>query len=180
MEARADIMDEINPFEGIFLPTAYDVRTPALQVQPGNAPGIQTPVAPVLSFHSAATTPNGTPASSSGRPRAGNRHQSDRPRLALLQREKWDEDGIYDEDPPRCTYYSIEWRVNVNGKPVSKADTEQDLVLNPAAYWQEFLRFRVERLLQRKLGEEPLSKDRGYQRGRFSYCSLGARPYETI
>jgi hypothetical protein len=64
-----------------------------------------------------------------------------------------DKGGAYDEDPPSCLHYSIEWRVSLNGKSISK-DTEPDLVLTPVAYWQDFLRFRVERLLHQKLGKD--------------------------
>ena len=144
-------MDEENPFRGIFSPTQYDLQTPGSQLQPPNAHGIQTPLVPIFSPESTATTPNESPAPSSGRLRSRKQHQAHRPQLALLRREEWDKDKAYDEDPP-CLHYSIEWRVIVNKKMVSK-DTEPDVVLNPAAYWQDSLKFRVERLLYQKLGE---------------------------
>jgi hypothetical protein len=120
-------------------------------VQLGNPYGIQTPLVPIRESDSTVTTPNETPTSSSGRLRARKWDQAIRPRLALLQREQWDKDKTYDEGPPTCLHYSIEWRVTVNGNPLPK-DSEPNVALNPAAYWQETLKFRVERLLEQKLG----------------------------
>jgi hypothetical protein len=68
----------------------------------------------------------------------------------LLQPADWDQERTYDEDPPSCLHYSIERKVNLNGKMISK-DTEQDLVLAPASYWQLFLQPRLEKLLLKKL-----------------------------
>jgi hypothetical protein len=39
----------------------------------------------------------------------------------------------YDEDPPRYIHYTIEWRVTVNNRAMSK-DTEQDVIVAPASY----------------------------------------------
>jgi hypothetical protein len=145
-------MDEINPFEGLFSPTQYDLQTPASQRQPGSIDAVQAPSVPVFSPESTSTTPNESLATFSGRLRSSKRQQAHRPKLALLQHEEWDKDKVYDEDPPTCLHYSIEWRVVVNKKVISK-DTEPDVVLNPAAHWQNSLKFRVERLLCQKLGE---------------------------
>jgi hypothetical protein len=41
-------------------------------------------------------------------------------------------------------------KITVNNKVVSK-DTEQDLVLVPASYWQLFLQPKLEKLLRKKL-----------------------------
>jgi hypothetical protein len=54
-------------------------------------------------------------------------------KLQLLYRDEWDEDNTYDEDPLSCIHYSIEWKVTLNGKLISK-DTEQNLVLAPTFY----------------------------------------------
>jgi hypothetical protein len=71
-------------------------------------------------------------------------------KLELLNLEEWDESETYDDDPPTCLHYSIEWKVTLNNKLISK-DTEPDLVLAPRFYWSLFLRDKLDRLLQRKL-----------------------------
>jgi hypothetical protein len=50
-----------------------------------------------------------------------------------------DEHNTYDEVVPTCLHYTIEWKVTVNGKQLSK-DTEQDLALAPISYWHMFLK----------------------------------------
>jgi hypothetical protein len=64
-----------------------------------------------------------------------------------MQEAEWDPDQIYDEDPPCHLHYSIEWKVTLKGKAVSK-DTEPDVVLAPGRYWQLILQDRLEELLQ--------------------------------
>lgn len=76
--------------------------------------------------------------------------QSHTERLDFLPVNEWDEYNSYDEDVPTRLRYSIEWKVTVNNKVVSK-DTEQDVVLGPAVYWHMYLRSKVERLVSRKL-----------------------------
>jgi hypothetical protein len=71
-------------------------------------------------------------------------------RLELLTLDEWNENETYDEDPPTCLHYSIEWKVTLNNKLVSK-DTEPNLVLAPRFYWSLFLRDKVDKLLQKKL-----------------------------
>jgi hypothetical protein len=58
-------------------------------------------------------------------------------RLGFLPLAEWDEYNSYDEDIPSRLRYSIEWKVAVNNRVVAK-DTEQDLVLVPAAYWHMY------------------------------------------
>ncbi|KAF5696820.1 hypothetical protein FGLOB1_13230 [Fusarium globosum] len=70
-----------------------------------------------------------------------------RSRLPLLQLDDWDPDGTYDESPPTCIHYSIEWKLQLRKGRLSKLtnDTEQDCVLAPGA-----LRDRVDKLLRQK------------------------------
>jgi hypothetical protein len=70
--------------------------------------------------------------------------------LSFLPLAEWDEHNGYDEDTPTRLRYSIEWKVTVNNKVVSR-DTEQDVVLAPAVYWCMYLQPRVDTLVARKL-----------------------------
>ena len=70
--------------------------------------------------------------------------------LTFVQLRDWDRESRYDEVPPTCIHYSIEWKVMVNRKVILK-DTEQDIVLEPAAYWQSILQPRLEELLREKI-----------------------------
>jgi hypothetical protein len=76
--------------------------------------------------------------------------ESDPNKLGFLPLAEWDEYNSYDEDTPSRLRYSIKWKVAVNNKVLAK-DTEQDVVLAPAAYWLFCLKAKVEKLLSRKL-----------------------------
>jgi hypothetical protein len=68
----------------------------------------------------------------------------------LLNIDEWDEEKTYDEDLPSCIHYSIEWKVTLHNKIVSR-DTEQNIVLAPSVYWPLFLRPKLEKLICRKV-----------------------------
>ena len=73
-------------------------------------------------------------------------------KLQYLQLSDWDEHNSYNEVPPSCLHYWIEWKVTVNNKVISK-DTEQDLVLAPTAHWHVFLQTKLEKLPHKKLAQ---------------------------
>jgi hypothetical protein len=70
--------------------------------------------------------------------------------LPLLQLADWSEELSYDEEPPTCIHYSIEWKLTINSKGVSK-DTEQYLVVTPGAFWRSTQRPKLEKLLHKKI-----------------------------
>ncbi|KAK3938295.1 hypothetical protein QBC46DRAFT_451306 [Diplogelasinospora grovesii] len=75
--------------------------------------------------------------------------------LPLLQSSDWDEDLAYDEFPPTCIHYSIEWKLLLNKggrltKLMYKPELEQDLVLAPSALWNKSLKPVVEGRLKQK------------------------------
>ncbi|KAK2666298.1 hypothetical protein RAB80_017955 [Fusarium oxysporum f. sp. vasinfectum] len=78
--------------------------------------------------------------------------QHQRSRLPLLQLDNWDPDDTYDESPPTCVHYSIEWKLQLRKGRLSKLtnDTEQDRVLAPGAFWDTTLKDKVDKLLRQK------------------------------
>lgn len=83
-------------------------------------------------------------------------------RLRLLQLAEWENDRQYDEDPPSSIHYTIEWKVthsekNKKNRKLLFRDTEQDVVLAPAAYWTQVLQPKLRQSLKKKT---PQSKPR--------------------
>ncbi|PCG88159.1 Hypothetical protein PENO1_111800 [Penicillium occitanis (nom. inval.)] len=74
-------------------------------------------------------------------------------RLPLLGLDDWEEGRVYDEQPPVCIHYSIEWKLALNKRFVTR-DTEQNLVLAPSAYWITFLKPKLERLIAQKFSRD--------------------------
>ncbi|KAH6653579.1 hypothetical protein BKA67DRAFT_503644, partial [Truncatella angustata] len=70
--------------------------------------------------------------------------------LPLLTLADWREDHIYDERPPICVHYSLEWKLTVNGRSRTK-DMEQDVVLAPSAIWMRALRPNLQKIVDTKL-----------------------------
>ena len=69
-----------------------------------------------------------------------------RQKLGFLPQSQWWEDGQYIESPPKYIHYTIEWKVTVNNRAACK-DTGQDIVLAPHAYWQSFLKPKLEAIV---------------------------------
>lgn len=75
--------------------------------------------------------------------------QVDAGKPKLLQLSEWDEELQNDELPAICIQYTIEWKVMLNKKVISR-DTEEDVALTPSAYWPVKLRPKLEKLLEGK------------------------------
>ncbi|KAI9148658.1 hypothetical protein HJFPF1_08369 [Paramyrothecium foliicola] len=76
-------------------------------------------------------------------------------RLPLLQLSEWDEACTYNEKPPTCIHYSVQWRVLVNTGSRSTKLTYQperipNLTLAPGAYWSRSLKSTVEQRIKQK------------------------------
>ncbi|KAK5947998.1 hypothetical protein OHC33_010982 [Knufia fluminis] len=110
---------------------------------------VATPADPVR-YDEAASRASPAPPSQRLRSRKPRRSLQDR--LPLLQLEDWDPEREYARDSPTCVHYDLEWKVTSNGKQIPK-DTERNLVLGPASFWQRTLRSRLDRLVGRKMGD---------------------------
>ncbi len=73
--------------------------------------------------------------------------QTQASKLQLCQFADWDSERSYNEDLPRYIHYSIEWKITVNNRAIMPKDTEQDVVLAPADYWEHFLEPKLENSL---------------------------------
>ncbi|KAK2021448.1 hypothetical protein LX32DRAFT_604751 [Colletotrichum zoysiae] len=89
----------------------------------------------------------GSPVASS---RAATQQPTSDGRLPLLRLIEWDEFRNYDEQPPTCIHYSLEWKLTANNRTVSK-DSEPNLVLAPSDFWELTLRSKLNSLVTKKL-----------------------------
>jgi hypothetical protein len=67
----------------------------------------------------------------------------------LLQLSEWHDGTSSNELPANYIQYTIEWKVTVNKKILSR-DTEEDVALTPSAYWPMALKGKLEKLLEGK------------------------------
>ena len=83
---------------------------------------------------------------------AANQPQRSGHGLPLLQLADWDPNLSYDESPPTCIHYSIEWKLQLEKGRLVKLtnDTEQNLVLAPGAFWDQTLKSKLQQLLTKK------------------------------
>ncbi|KAH8655702.1 hypothetical protein BX600DRAFT_515418 [Xylariales sp. PMI_506] len=96
----------------------------------------------------------GSPGSSQADENQSQRHGA-RWGLPLLQLSDWDPDLLYDETPPTCIHYCLEWKLLLrkatSTRPAKLAsDTEQNLVLAPSAYWERTLKQKLQQLVKKK------------------------------
>ena len=62
--------------------------------------------------------------------------------LPFVPYEDWDPDQSYDEQPPTCMHYTMEWKLTLNRRAAAK-QTEDDLVLAPSSFWRERLLSKI-------------------------------------
>jgi hypothetical protein len=86
-------------------------------------------------------------------PAQTNQPQRVRPGLPLLQLADWNPSLPYDESPPTCVHYSIEWKLLLKKGRLTKLtnDTEQNVVLAPGAFWDQTLKSKLQELVQKKM-----------------------------
>ncbi|PVH90507.1 hypothetical protein DM02DRAFT_734548 [Periconia macrospinosa] len=134
-------------------------RSPPNRIPSTRTPSTRTPSTRTPSTRTPSTrTPSTRTPSNRLRPQsAGNVPEPDR--LGFLELDQWDQYNSYGEAEPTVLHYSIEWKVAVHNKVITK-DTEQDVVLAPNAYWHMVLRSKLEKLLLKKFGANmPLQCD---------------------
>ena len=73
--------------------------------------------------------------------------------LKFLQYPEWDQEKDYREDPPTCIRYTIEWKITLNNRTIVK-NTERDVVLQPAAFFDVVLLPKVEATVAKKISPD--------------------------
>lgn len=80
-------------------------------------------------------------------------------KLELYQYADQDPNRLYDKDPLIYIYYSIKQKIAVYNRAVILIDTEQDLVLEPAAYQEHFFKAKLNNALLILKKKRPLSSE---------------------
>jgi hypothetical protein len=62
--------------------------------------------------------------------------------LPFVPYADWAPDQSYDELPPSCIHYIMEWKLTLNRRLVAK-QTEDDLVVAPSDFWNEELSSKI-------------------------------------
>ena len=70
-------------------------------------------------------------------------------RLRLLHYSEWDPEADYRKNRPSCIRYTIEWKVTLNKKAIVK-NTERDVVLLPAAYFDVILSPKIKAIVDKQ------------------------------
>ncbi|KAK5069390.1 hypothetical protein LTR51_008640 [Lithohypha guttulata] len=68
--------------------------------------------------------------------------------LGFISLQNWRSDHVYNEVPPLYLHYNVEWKVKVN-KTIIFKETEENIVLSPAAFWEQVLQTRLDEQLQK-------------------------------
>jgi hypothetical protein len=58
--------------------------------------------------------------------------------LSFVPYADWDPEQTYDDLPPSCVHFFLEWKLTVNRRIIAK-QTENDLVVAPSDFWTEEL-----------------------------------------
>ena len=84
---------------------------------------------------------NNGPAGGTGLVRQSQRRPA-RKTLPIVPYADWVPDQSYDQLPPSCVHYIMEWKLTLNRRLVAK-QTEDDLVVAPSDFWNEELSSKI-------------------------------------
>jgi hypothetical protein len=121
----------------------FDFDWPSSQHSRASVRGDQTDAYPLPPSVAPSPTPSQTPGAFS---------QQFHPfgaQLTFMEKDNWDPDKTYDENPPTCIRYLIQWKVMKNGRALAK-DEATDVVVSPECFWRRVLRVEREQVLKKK------------------------------